>query len=164
MSKLFTCGRIHKKSLKQKLRRDRAASIVAVVCKVMREELSHRACERWFYRLNEELGCGTFTSSESMEVVEAGEPIPVPRVWVPAKPKMTAALLEALASGLQNATSQASFGSKSEISKVLARMVVESMCSDKGRDWLETCGELSTDTLESKVKLSQTISRVAFRQ
>ena len=161
-TKLFTCGRIHKQSLKHKLHQDRAASIVAAVRKVMQDEFSKGACERWFSRLNMELGCGTFSSSESAEVANAAEPTPVPRVWVPAKPKLTAALLDGLEAGLQNVPSHTSFGSKGDISKVLARRVVESTCRDKGRDWLAACGELSLDTIDSTVKLGQTLSRVAF--
>ena len=90
-TKLFTCGRMHKQSLKHKLHQDRTAAIVAAVRKVMQDELSKGACERWFSRLNTELGGGTFSSSESAEVAKAAEPTPVPRVWVPAKPKLTAA-------------------------------------------------------------------------
>ena len=161
MSKLFICGRMHKQSMKHKLNRDRANAIVSAVRKVMEDELSKKACERWFSQLNVELGCGTFTSSDMVESAKA-EPIPVPRIWVPARPKLTAALLDELASGLLSATSQASFGSKGEVSKVLARRVVESLCQSKGRKWLETCGELSTDTLDNSVKLNQTLSRVAF--
>ena len=161
-TKLFTCGRMHKQSLKHKLHQDRAAAIVAAVCKVMQAELSKGACERWISRLNMELGDRTFSSSESAEVARAAEPPPVPRVWVPAKPKLTAALLDGLEAGLQNVPSQTSVGSKGEISKVLARRVVESTCRDKGRGWLETCGELSLDTIDNSVKLGQTLSRVAF--
>ena len=161
MSKLFVCGRMHKQSMKHKLSRDRANAVASAVRKVMEDELSKGACERWFSRLNAELGCGTFTSSDSVEVAKA-EPVPVPRVWVPARPKLTAALLDELACGLQSAASQASFGSKGDVSKVLARRVVESLCQSKGREWLEACGELSMDSIDNSVKLNQTLSRVAF--
>lgn len=163
MSKLFTCGRIHNKVLKQKRHRDRADFIVAAVCNVMNSELSKGACDRWFVRLNAELGCEAFASSEPMmKVTNSTEPASVPRVWVPAKPKLTAALLDELAAGLQDATSQISVGSNGKICKVLARRVVESMRGKKGQEWLKTCGELSTDTIDSTVKLRLTLSRAAF--
>ena len=63
---------------------------------------------------------------------------------------------------MQNATPQTSVGTKGEISKVLARRVVESMCKGKGREWLEACGELGMDVLDSPTKLSLTLSRTAF--
>lgn len=161
MSQLFTCGRIHTKSLKQKLKHDHVNAVVAAVRRIMQDELSKGACERWFLRLNAELGRKTFASSTSTEDVKT-EPIPVPRAWAPSKPRLTMALLDELAIALQSAVPQASFGPQGEISKVLARRVVERLLQSKDRELLEVYGELNTDTLDDTIKLNQTLSRVAF--
>lgn len=160
MSKLFVCGRVHKQQPLKRKDQDRAKAIVAAVRKIMQDELSHAACERWYSRLNAELGRAAFESGDMP--VAAAKPASAPRVWVPAKPLLTTALLDELAADLQDAPHEASVGSEGAISKVLARRVVESLCATKGRPWLETCGELSAATLDSQAKLTQTLSRVVF--
>ena len=62
------------------------------VYNIMREELSDSACERWCSRLNATLGPGTFMSSSKVEADQGC--VEVPRVWVPAKPKITMAFLD----------------------------------------------------------------------
>eukprot|EP00966_Prymnesium_polylepis_P021897 503309-Prymnesium_polylepis.1 len=60
--------------------------------KVMKEELGSSACDRWCVRLNTELGSRCFGPHGG--AVEAEAAPPVPRVWVPSKPKLALALLD----------------------------------------------------------------------
>ena len=161
---MYTCGRMHKPR-KQKLTHStaRAKAVVAAVFKAMREELSIAACERWCSRLNTELGFVVFGPSGGALEAKAA---PVPRVWVPAKPKLTLALLDEIMREhdpvLECKSLKTAIGSNGEISKVLARHAVEQLRRGKGFEWLQACGELSNDQLDDPVKLNQALSRVAF--
>ena len=122
---MYTCGRMHKPR-KQKLTQStaRAKAVVAAVYKAMQEELSSTACERWCSRLNAELGCGVFGPSGGTLEAKAA---PVPRAWVPAKPKLTLALLDELVYAHEHSPEgkslKTTIGSNGEISKVLARRI-----------------------------------------
>ena len=161
---MYTCGRMHKPR-KQKLTQStaRAKAVVAAVYKAMQEELSSTACERWCSRLNAELGCGVFGPSGGTLEAKAA---PVPRAWVPAKPKLTLALLDELVYAHEHSPEgeslKTTIGSNGEISKVLARHAVERLRREKGFEWLQACGELSIGQLDDPVKLNQALSRVAF--
>ena len=160
---IYTCGRMHKPR-KQKLTQltARAKVVVAAVYKAMQEELSSTACERWCSRLNAELGCGVFGPSGGTLEAQAA---PVPRAWVPAKPKLTLALLDELVYAhehIEGKSLKATIGLNGEISKVLARHAVERLRREKGFEWLKACSELSNDQLDDPVKLNQALSRVAF--
>ena len=163
MSVLYTCGRMHKPNKSKDCSANaKAKKLAATVYKIMREELSESACERWCSRLDAELGRGTFESTgEATE--STGRP--VPQVWVPPKSKITLALLdefERASKAIRSDDQRARLGSDTAISKLLARHVVEQLCRDKGSDWLRGTGELTSAQLDDPVKLSQALSRVAF--
>eukprot|EP00966_Prymnesium_polylepis_P044983 1042242-Prymnesium_polylepis.1 len=124
----------------------------------MQDELSKAACERWCSRLNAELGGGTF----GVGGVQEPDPnvVAVPRLWVPAKPKLTLGLLDEFSRASTKETPpQASLGSESTISKVLSRHVVEEFRKDKGDAWLAQSGELSVAQIDDHTKLNQALSR-----
>ena len=161
---MYTCGRIHK-SCKQKLGAPNAQTkaVVDAVYKMMQAELSTTACERWCSRLNAELGLRSFgPGADGVPETRAAK---VPRVWVPAKPKLALALLDELHRTCEECAEgarQVSIGSQSAISKVLARHAVERLRETKGAEWLRACNELADDQIGDAVKLNQTLSRVAF--
>ena len=164
MSALYTCGRIHKPNKSQDCSANtKAKTPAAAVYKIMREELSESACERWVPRLDAELGRGTFELGGG--AVDEVTNRPVPQVWVPPKPKITLALLDGFIRSSEPTGAEgqrAHLGSDTAVSKVLARLVVEQLCRDKGPDWLRGTGELTSAQLDDPVKLSQTLSRVSF--
>ena len=132
------------------------------VYKIMQEELSESACERWCSRLNVELGSGCFKSSDKTEQCRGTT---IPRIWVPSKPKITLALLSEFKHASEDKTSQVKqmrVGSEGVISKVLARHAVERLRQDKGVDWLRSSDELTAAQLGDPVKLTQALSRAAF--
>ena len=89
----------------------------------------------------------------------------VPRVWVPAKPKLALALLDELVNdheGPLASIPKKSIGIGGAISKLLARHAVERLRRNKGVEWLEASGELTSDQLNDAARLNQTLSRVAF--
>lgn len=164
MSAIYTCGRMHK-SHKRKCcdPRARAKAMTITVYKIMREELSDFACERWCSRLNAELGPGTFMSSCKVDADLGG--VEAPRVWVPSKPKITMAFLDEFAR-LSNAEASPCthkyVGSTSAVSKFLAKNAVERLRHEKGIEWLRLSGELTNAQLEDPVKMMHALSRVAF--
>ena len=91
MGGVYTCGRMHKPR-KLKLGKHNVKATVDAVYKIMKEELSNTSCMRWCARLNAELGSATF-KQEGLTAVEA-DAVPVPRAWIPSKPKLTLALLD----------------------------------------------------------------------
>ena len=179
MSTVYTCGRMHKKARKPRLHAEstsRANAVINAVVKVMRHELSESACERWNSQLNAELGSGTFGGHVEEDSSGDGDgeadvlglvhaPPTVPKAWAPAKPKLSSALLDQLACATENpevGSPRVSVGSTGAISKILARRAVERLREEKGPEWLEASGELSTAQLNDQVKLTQVLSRVAF--
>ena len=178
MSSVYTCGRMHKKVRKPWLHAEsnssRANAVINAVAKVMRHELSGYACERWNSQLNAELGSGTFGGHVEEDSSGDGDgeadvlvraPPAVPKAWAPAKPKLSSALLDQLACATENpevGSPRVSVGSTGAISKILARRAVERLREEKGPEWLEASGELSTAQLKDRVKLTQVLSRVAF--
>lgn len=162
MSDIYLCGRVHK-SRKHKLctPNSRAKAIADAVYKIMLEELSDSARRRWCSRLNTELG-GAIFDVESLAV----PPVPVPRVWVPAKPKITLALLDefvhASNTTMRELYQTCTVGSDSVISKLLTKHAVERLRDVKGTGWLEGCGELTASQLNDPMKLNHALSRVAF--
>lgn len=163
MSSIYTCGRVHKqRKLKLHPHGARTNALVDAVYKIMQEELSESACERWCSRLNAELGSGCFKSSDETAETRGST---VPHVWVPSKPKITLALLSEFkhaCEAKQSQVKQARVGSDSTISKVLARHVVERLRQDKGLDWLRSSGEFTVAQLDDTMKLTQALSRVSF--
>jgi hypothetical protein len=165
---IYTCGRMHKQR-KQKFTASKAKTVITAVSKVMLEELTSTAYERWCSRLNTELGCGTFLQSGG---TLEGQPTPVPRVWVPSKPKIALALLDEFDRAhddpahddpaTDNVLPKATIGSKGAISKLLARHAVERLRRNNGPEWLQACGELSTAQLDDSDKMKHTLCRVAF--
>ena len=160
---VYTCGRLHKQR-KPDLSAKSAATrvVVEAVLKVMREELGSAACDRWRARLNAELGSKCFGPHGGAEEATVA---PVPRVWVPSKPKLALALLDELCNACENCAEEpcrVSVGATGSVSKVLARHVVDRLREVKGAEWLQACGELNSDQLSDTVKLSMTLSRVAF--
>ena len=133
--------------------------MVDAVHKLMREELSDGAHKRWCALLNTELGETVFLpSGTTLE-----QPLTAPLVWVPAKPKLALALLDAFMCAQDAAPKKKSVGKGvGPLSKLLLRCAVERVRLDKGTEWLKACGELTTDQLESPTRLNQTLSRVAF--
>ena len=88
---LYTCGRVHKPhKLKLKPHSANANAVIDAVHKIMQEELSQAARERWCSRLDAELGKGTFGPTQTLDVAT----VAVLRVWMPAKPKLALALLD----------------------------------------------------------------------
>ena len=159
---IYTCGRMHKQR-KQRFTASKARTVITVVSKVMLDELSGAAYDRWCSRLNTELGCGTFRpSGGTLE----GQPVHVPRLWVPSKPKITLAMLDefdhAQEDSASNALPKATIGAKGTLSKLLARQAVERLRRNKGIEWFQACGELSTAQLDDPDKLKHTLCRVAF--
>ena len=181
-SKLYTCGRMHKPrkhKLPLHVQSARSNAVISAVTRLMKEELGEVACTRWCSRLNTELGCETFGCEPRVEEGGssgdgegeadgwlAGAALPVPRAWVPSKPKIAMALLDQLArvsESTEGGDHKVSVGSDGLIIvKVLARRVIELMREDKGSEWLRACGELRDAQLEDPTKLSQVLSRVAF--
>ena len=162
---LYTCGRLHKRH-KHQIHSPSAKvkAVINTVYKLMQEELSEVACERWCSRLNAELGNGIFSPSNNTLDAKP-EVVTVPRVWVPAKPKLTLALLDELVNdheGPPASLPKKSIGIGGAISKLLARHAVERLRRNKGVEWLEASGELTSDQLNDAARLNQTLSRVAF--
>ena len=160
---MYTCGRMHKQR-KQKLSSSNASvkAVVEAVLKVMEEELGSSACDRWCSRVDAELGFACF--GQSVRTFKA-ETSPVPRVWVPSKPKLTLALLDQIANACESCatnTPNVSIGAKGVISKILARHAVEQLREVKGIKWMEECDELTNDQINDSTKLNQALSRVAF--
>ena len=132
----------------------RANAVISTVYRLMQEELSQAACERWCTYLNKELGCATFGPSDISSV---------PLMWVPAKPKLTRALLDEFGYGdLQASPTKKSIGTERTISKLLTRNAIERLCRNKGIEWLKASGELALEQLNDATRLNQTLSRVAF--
>jgi hypothetical protein len=155
---MYTCGRMHKPQ-KRKLGVQSTKAVIDTVYKMMQEELSSAACDRWCSRLNAELGYGYFgAASGGMNEAKAK----VPRMWVPSKPKLTLALLDEFVHARATLPKTSIGSNGATISKVLARCVVEDLCKAKGREWLEGCGELSIGQLNDSMRLNHTLSRVAF--
>lgn len=157
---LYTCGRIHKRHLPS----SNVKTVVDAVYKLMQEELSRTACERWCSVLNAELGNRDFDPSGGTLDAEP-EVVAVPRTWVPAKPKLVSALLDELVNDQDDPRTppaKKSIGTGGPISKLLARHAIERLCRNKGVEWLEASGELTSDQLNNASRLNQTLSRVAF--
>ena len=160
---VYTCGRMHK-SRKLKLCKPsaNAKAITDAVYKIMNDELSESTRLRWYSRLNAELGSATFKQEGLTVETDA---VPVPRVWIPSKPKLTLALLdefELQSKAVTDGSCHVHVGSDSSISKLLTKHAVESLRQSKGADWLEACGELTAAQLSDPVKLTHALSRVAF--
>ena len=158
---LYTCGRIYKRH-QIRLPSSNVKTVVNAVYKLMKEELSRSACERWCSILNAELGNGGFGPIGG--TLDAEPEVSVPRVWVPAKPKLALALLEELMDSRDESQApppKKSIGSGA-VSKLLARHVIERLRRNKGVEWLEASGELTSDQLNNAARLTQTLSRVAF--
>ena len=111
-SKLYTCGRMHKARRKPTLLHAQSArtnAVIGAVTRLMKEELGEVACTRWCSRLNTDLGCETFGEARVVDGGSSGDgdgetdgwpagpALPVPRAWVPSKPKIAMALLDQLA-------------------------------------------------------------------
>ena len=160
---VYTCGRMHKpRKLKLCKPSANAKAIADAINKIMNDELSESTRLRWCSRLNAELGSATF-KQEGL-TVEA-DAVPVPRVWIPSKPKLTLALLdefELQSNAMTDGSCQVRIGSDSTISKLLTKHAVKRLRQSKGGDWLEACGELTTAQLSDPVKLTHALSRVAF--
>ena len=159
---LYTCGRVHKPhKLKLKPHSANANAVIDAVHKIMQEELSQAARERWCSRLDAELGKGTFGPTQTFDVAT----VAVPRVWTPAKPKLALALLDEFLQ--DHADPQAlppkkSIGAGGPISKLLTRRAIERLRRNKSVDWMEASGELTADQLGNATRLNQVLSRVAF--
>eukprot|EP00966_Prymnesium_polylepis_P283611 6552422-Prymnesium_polylepis.3 len=139
-------------------------TVVNAVYKLMQEELSRSACEQWCSILNAELGNGGFGPSCGTLDAEP-EVVAVPRTWVPAKPKLVLALLDELVNDHADPLTppaKKSIGTGGSISKLLARHAIERLRCNKGVEWLEASGELTSDQLNNVARLNQTLSRVAF--
>ena len=162
-SAVYTCGRMHKpRKLKLCKPSANAKAITDAIYKIMNDELSESTRLRWCSRLNAELGSATFKQEGLTVEVDA---VPVPRVWIPSKPKLTLALLdefELQSKAVTDGSSQVRIGSDSSISKLLTKHAVERLRQSKGAVWLEACGELTTAQLSDTVKLTHALSRVAF--
>jgi len=159
---LYTCGRVQKPH-KHKLKSPsaNANAVIDAVHKIMQEELSQAAHERWCSRLDAELGKGTFGPTQTLDATT----VAVPRVWTPTKPKLVLALLDEFLQDHddpQASPPKKSIGTGSPISKLLIRRAVERLCRNKGKDWMEASGELTADQLGNATRLSQVLSRVAF--
>ena len=159
---LYTCGRVHKPhKLKLKPHSANANAVIDAVHKIMQEELSQAARERWCSRLDAELGKGTFGPTPTLDAT----PIAVPRVWTPAKPKLALALLDEFLQDHddpQASPPKKSIGAGGPISKLLTRRAIERLVRNKGNDWMEASGELTADQLGNATRLNQTLSRAAF--
>ena len=149
MSQLYTCGRMHKPHKNQRLCSSsaKAKTVVDAVLKIMQEELGKGACERWCSRLNAELGDRSFGLGGEERNSKAAL---VPRVWVPAKPKLALALLDEFSRALEaplESSPRKSVGANGAVTKILALYVVERLRQSKGAEWLKQCGEMSDDQL-----------------
>ena len=165
MSTLYTCGRMHKSHKRKRCdpHTSRAGTVAIAVYKIMREELSVSACERWCSRLNAELGPGTFSSSCKVDAEQRG--VEVPRVWVPSKPKITMAFLDEFAlvgNAEASLYTHKHVGSASAVSKFLAKNAVERLRQRKGLEWLRLSGELTNAQLDDPLRMTHALSRVAF--
>ena len=170
---LYTCGRLHR-PMKQKNHSGdalRLRSTVSAIEKMMRSELSDAARERWCAQLNGELGLKVFSSTSTASADAGGqkdkiEPdYAVPKAWIPSKPRLAVALLDELARAQDTGSAKpprATISMHGQITKVLARQVIDSMRQEKGEGWLAACGELSEAQLGDPNKLSHTLARVAF--
>lgn len=160
---VYTCGRLHKQRKQTFSAKNKGTkAVVDAVFKVMREELGVAACERWCARLNAELGAKCFGPHGGVDDAEVA---PVPRAWVPSKPKLALALLDEFCHSCELCAEEprnTSIGADGSISKVLARHAVERLREDKGVGWLQASGELSNDQLNDPAKLAMALSRVAF--
>ena len=164
MSQLYTCGRVHKPHKNQRLCSSsaKAKTVVDAVLKIMQEELGKGACERWCSRLNAELGDRSFGLGGEERNSKAAA---VPRVWVPAKPKLALALLDEFSRALEaplESSPRKSVGANGVVTKILGRHVVERLRQSKGAEWLKQCGEMPDDQLNDPARLNLTLSRAAF--
>ena len=157
---LFTGARVHKHRVKP-MCTAKAKAVVDAVTKLMGDELSTVACERWRSRLNAELGNGLFTAA--VDVVESDDTPPVPRVWVPSKPELTLALIDQIEKEIEWAIApQACVGAAGSLRKIVARLAVDRMRAAKGEEWLKACGEISAEQCCLDAKLMQVLSKVAL--
>lgn len=163
---IFTGGKIKKQRLKPAACTIKGQAVVDAVLKVMSDELSPAACERWRSLVNAELGFEAFravvqepesdASAESVHVT-------VPRVWVPSKPKLTLALLDQIEQEVDGVLEpQACVGAQGSVRKIVARLAVDRMRAAKGESWLADCGELAARQRDNEAKLLQVLSKVAF--
>ena len=161
---IFTGGKIKKQRLKPAACTIKAQAVVDAVSKVMSDELSSAACERWRSRVNVELGFEVFRADvEEPESDASAENPCVPRVWVPSKPKLTLALLDQIEQEVDGALApQACVGAEGSIRKIVARLAVDRMRTAKGESWLVDCGELAAEQRNNEAKLLQVLSKVAF--
>lgn len=170
---LLTTGRLQKARLKPATLTVKAKAVVDAVAKVMKEELSPSACERWRLCLNTELGMETFVAFEAGSESDSPQPsvpsVPnVPNVWVPSKPKLTIALLDQLEQDIDNALEQdltleeILSPSAHPLRKLIARLAVDRMRTAKDESWLAACGELSDAQLKDDAKLTQVLSKASF--
>ena len=166
MSSVYTCGRMHKPRKNKLHVPSGRASVVAAVARIMKEELSNVACDRWFSRLDAELGSGTFHTADAVEKVSGCEAVPVPRAWMPAKPKLALALLDEFDRPQEshvvgaNSKPKASVGIH-RLTKMVARDAIKRLREEKA-EWLKSCGELTSEQQEDAPKMVQTLARVAF--
>ena len=86
---LYMVGRIQKPRLKSTKCTTNAKAVIDAVAKVLSDELSPAACERWRARLNAELGVDAFQAAVDGSDSDSAQRLSVPRVWVPSKPKIT---------------------------------------------------------------------------
>lgn len=160
---LLATGRVQKTRLKPATWTVKAKEVIDAVTKVMNDELSPSACERWRSCLNAELGMETFKAFEEGSESDISQPPSVPRVWVPSKPKLTMALLDQLEQDIDDALApQACVGAPGSLRKVIARLAVDRVRIAKGESWLAESGELRNAQLEDDAKLTQVLSKVAF--
>ena len=165
MSVIYTCGRMQKRrALKHYKKCSGDNAIITVFTRIMQDELGKEALEKVIARLADELDCSKFSSNDARVVQKRISP--VPHVWIPAKPKVTIALLDDLLGEMvanpQSQAPAATVGTTGTVSKFLARHAVDRVYEMKGVEWFKTSGELNHDQCEHTVKLKHAVSRVAF--
>ena len=153
---LYTCGRMHKPTRKRKLSSHRANALLERLSNIVLLKSFGVPCAQ----IVAQLQCELF----SMSSICKSEPSQhhVPRLWMPTKPNITMAILEAMVDEHDQEGQPEAPCVGAGLTKVVARHIVSRMMINKGDEWLEKCGELSKAQLESQVKVNHTLSRAAF--
>lgn len=153
---VYTCGRMHKPVRKTKLSAIKANALLGRLDHILKLETTTSA--EVVSLLQSELIDAKFVSQD-MKTTATNR---VPRLWLPSKPKVTLALMEALKTVHESDCSNMRSAGANGLTKLVARHVVADVLNTKGSGWMHECGELTVAQLESPIKTSQTLSRTAF--
>ena len=168
---LYSSGQKHNAHTPKNTTAKRSAkesALVTAVMRIMRSELSDSACRRWIAHIDSEVGrpvFGVVCEHKTRVHAESDPTLVVPSTWSPTKPKIALALLDVLASPVVDGPSPAprtTIGEDGPLTKTVARHTIDRMREAKGEEWLRSCGELTSDQLESPNRVTYVISRVAF--